>query len=137
MKAETQDTKQRKQTEGRDWATLKVVVSRKKTPVVRSVSLAAAAFAPPKDLDVSSTALGLSTRTRSGLCQSAADATLNSQGPSRYANTPGVQRRRTTSSLGSTGQRVSTWPSRSNADATFGSGSGHPSPFHLISTSNT
>ena len=61
MKAATQNAKLRKQTEGQDWVTLKVVVSGKKTPVVRSVSLAASAFAPPKDLDVSSTALGLST----------------------------------------------------------------------------
>jgi hypothetical protein len=62
MKAETQNAKLRKQTEGRDWVTLRVVVSGKKAPVVRSVSLAVSAFAPPKDLDLPSTVLGLSTR---------------------------------------------------------------------------
>ena len=38
VKVAAQSTKQRKQTEGHDWATLKVVVSGKKTPIVRSVS---------------------------------------------------------------------------------------------------
>ena len=45
---ESQSTKERKQTEGRDWATLKVLIgAARKAPVVRSVSLATAAFAKP------------------------------------------------------------------------------------------
>jgi hypothetical protein len=60
-KAESQSSKERKQTDGRDWATVKVALSGKKTPVVRSVSMATSAFSPPQNMETSANTLGLST----------------------------------------------------------------------------
>ncbi|MHB8973025.1 MAG: peptidase associated/transthyretin-like domain-containing protein [Pirellulaceae bacterium] len=62
-RAESQNTKRRAQTEGKDWVTISLVLRGNKTPVARSVSAAVSAFAPPKDMDTPPGTLSLSAGT--------------------------------------------------------------------------
>lgn len=58
-RVDTQSPKRRKQTEGKDWATISVKALGDKTPAMRSVSLAASAFSPPKVGDAALVSVGI------------------------------------------------------------------------------
>ncbi len=76
MKAATQNAKLRKQTEGQDWVTLKVVVSGKKAPVIRSVSLSRLSLRTTEGSRRVTHRVGTLDTRGSGLCQTAGHAPM-------------------------------------------------------------